>query len=445
MRAVDIITKKRDGGELSPAEIKFFVEGLTSGAIPDYQTAAWLMTVFFRGMTARETTDLTLAMAHSGEVLDLSDTVPLAVDKHSTGGVGDKVTLVVEPLVAAVGVPVGKMSGRGLSFSGGTIDKLESIPGFRTALSVAEFKSQLKQIGVVLTGQSANLAPADGKLYALRDVTGTVNSIPLIASSVMSKKIAGGAQAIVLDVKMGTGAFMPNLKEATKLARAMVAIGQHAQRRVVAVISDMNQPLGHAVGNALEVKEAIDTLQGGGPADFREHCLDMGAHLLMLAGKARTRPAARAILSAALANGAAWQKFRQLVIAQGGDVGVVDDPGRLPQATLIEEVASPESGYLARVDAREVGLSAVELGAGRATKEDAIDHAVGLMIYHKVGERVEAGQPLFAVHANNPDRLAAAITRVLAAHTFSPEPVTPLPLFYKVLKSKAPRAMRLLA
>jgi len=342
---------------------------------------------------------------------------------------------VVEPLVAAVGVPVGKMSGRGLSFSGGTIDKLESVPGFRTALSVAEFKSQLKQIGVVLTGQPANLAPADGKLYALRDVTGTVNSIPLIASSVMSKKIAGGAQAIVLDVKMGTCAFMPNLKEATKLARAMVSIGQQTQRRVVAVISDMNQPLGHAVGNALEVKEAIDTLQGGGPEDFREHCLEMGAHLLMLAGKARTRPAARARLSAALVNGTAWQKFRQLVIAQGGDVGVVDDPSRLPRATLIEEVVSPESGYLARVDARKIGLSAVELGAGRATKEDAIDHAVGLMIYHKVSERVEAGQPLFAVHANNPDRLAAAKTRVLQAHTFSAEPVKPLPLFYKILKS----------
>ncbi len=436
MRAVDIITKKRDGGELTQGEIEFFVSGLTKGEIPDYQAAAWLMTIFYQGMTARETTDLTLAMAHSGEVLDLSDTVPLAVDKHSTGGVGDKVTLVVEPLVAAVGVPVGKMSGRGLSFSGGTVDKLESIPGMRTSLTTAEFKHQLTTIGVVLTGQSANLAPADGKLYALRDVTGTVNSIPLIASSVMSKKIAGGAQAIVLDVKMGSGAFMPNLAEAGKLARAMVAIGQHAQRRVVAVISDMNQPLGHAVGNTLEVKEAIDTLHGGGPQDFREHCLEMGAHLLLLAGKARTRPVARALLTDALANGAGWEKFKQLVMAQGGDVGVVEDPSRLPLAGLIEEVTSPASGYLERVDAREIGLSAVDLGAGRATKEDTIDHAVGLVIYHKVGDQVAAGQPLFAVHANSVAKLAAAKARVLQAHVFSPTPVKPLPLFYKVIKSK---------
>jgi len=436
MRAVDIIVKKRDGAALSRAEIEFFVQGLTSGEIPDYQVAAWAMAVYYQGMTARETGDLTLAMAHSGEVLDLSDTVPLAVDKHSTGGVGDKVTLVVEPLVASVGVPVGKMSGRGLSFSGGTIDKLESIPGLRTSLSTAEFKRQLKEIGVVLTGQSANLAPADGKLYALRDVTGTVNSIPLIASSVMSKKIAGGAQAIVLDVKVGSGAFMPNLAEATKLAKAMVAIGQHAKRRVIAVISDMNQPLGHAVGNALEVKEAIATLQGGGPEDFREHCLEVGGYLLILAGKARRQPAARALLTAALANGAAWAKFKQLVVAQGGDVAFVEHPERLPQAALIEEVPSPHSGTLAQVDAREIGLSSVDLGAGRAQKEDSIDHAVGLMIYHKVGDRVKKGQPLFAIHANSADSLAAARKRVLAAHRFTDRRVRPLPLFYKVLHSR---------
>jgi len=435
LRAVDIITKKRDGGELSQAEINFFIEGLTSGAVPDYQAAAWAMAVYFKGMTARETTHLTLAMAASGDVLDLSDTVPLAVDKHSTGGVGDKVTLVVEPLVASCGVPVGKMSGRGLSFSGGTIDKLESIPGFRVALTTAEFKQQLRKIGVVLTGQSGNLAPADGKLYALRDVTGTVNSIPLIASSVMSKKIAGGAQAIVLDVKVGTGAFMPNLAEATKLAAAMVAIGKHAGRKAVALISDMNQPLGHAVGNALEVREAIDTLHGGGPADFREHCLEVAAHLLVLAKHSRTPKAARVELVAALDGGAAWAKFKQLVAAQGGDVGVVEHPERLATASLIEVVAAPRTGWLRQIDAREIGLSAVDLGAGRATKADAIDHAVGLVIHHKVGDRVKKGEPLFTVHANDAGRLAAAKKRVLAAHVFSPRAVKPLPLFYKTLKS----------
>ncbi|MCC6188538.1 MAG: thymidine phosphorylase [Anaerolineales bacterium] len=435
MRAVDVITKKRDGGELSQAEIEFFVRGLTSGEIPDYQIAAWAMAVFFQGMTDRETTDLTLAMARSGDVLDLSDTVAMAVDKHSTGGVGDKVTLVVEPLVAACGVPVGKMSGRGLSFSGGTIDKLESIPGFRTSLSTAEFKRQLREIGVVLTGQSANLAPADGKLYALRDVTGTVSSIPLIASSVMSKKIAGGAQAIVLDVKVGSGAFMPNLAEATRLARAMVAIARRAERRAVALISDMNQPLGHAVGNALEVREAIVALRGGGPDDLREHCLEVAAYLLLLARRARTVKAARVRVSAALDDGRAWEKFRQLVAAQGGEVRAIDEPDRLPTAHLIEEVAAPRGGYLAWVDAREIGMSAVDLGAGRAKKGDPIDHAVGLVIHHQVGDKVQRGQPLFTIHANDAGRLAAARERVLAAHQFSRERVKPLPLFYRVVRS----------
>jgi len=436
MRAVDIITKKRDGGELTRAEIDFFIQGLTSGEIPDYQVAAWAMAVFFQGMTARETADLTLAMAHSGEVLDLSDTVPLAVDKHSTGGVGDKVTLVVEPLVAACGVPVGKMSGRGLGYSGGTIDKLESIPGFRTALSTAEFKKQLKEIGVVLTGQSGDLAPADGKLYALRDVTGTVNSIPLIASSVMSKKIAGGAQVIELDVKAGVGAFMPTVAEATKLAKAMVDIGQHAGRRVVALISDMNQPLGHAVGNALEVREAVETLQNGGPHDFREHCLEAASHLLVLAGKAKTLRAARARLEAAFADGSALSKFKQLVQAQGGDTRVIDVPGLLPQAAWIETVLSSRSGYLSEINAREIGMTAVDLGAGRAKKGDAIDHAVGLLIHHKVGDKVQRGEPLFSVHANDAAKLEAAKARVLAAHKFSVKRVKPLPLFYKVLKSR---------
>ncbi len=436
MRAVDIIIKKRDGGELSREEIEFFVKSLTNGEIPDYQIAAWAMAVFFRGMTARETTALTLAMAHSGEVLDLSDVAPFAVDKHSTGGVGDKVTLVVEPLVAACGVPVGKMSGRGLGYSGGTIDKLESIPGLRTSLSTAEFKQQLKATGVVLIGQSADLAPADGRLYALRDVTGTVDSIPLIASSVMSKKIAGGAQAIVLDVKAGSGAFMPTVAEATKLAQAMVEIGRIAKRKVTALISDMNQPLGHAVGNALEVREAIETLRGDGPRDFREHCLEVAGHLLLLAGKAKTMKAARAVLEAALRDGSAFAKFRQLVAAQGGDVKMVDDPGLLPKASWVETVKAPRSGYLSEVNAREIGMAAVDLGAGRAKKSDAIDHAVGLVIHRKVGDRMKKGEPLFTVHANDAAKLEAAKARALAAHKFSAKRVKPLPLFYKVMRSR---------
>ncbi len=436
MHAVDIIIKKRDRGELSRAEIEFFVNGLANGEIPDYQAAAWAMAVFFNGMTARETADLTMAMAHSGETLDLSDTVPFAVDKHSTGGVGDKVTLVVEPLVAACGVPVGKMSGRGLGYSGGTIDKLESIPGFRTALTTAEFKKQLKTIGVVLTGQSADLAPADGKLYALRDVTGTINSMPLIASSVMSKKIAGGAQAIVLDVKVGSGAFMPNVAEATQLAKLMVDIGAHVGRKVVALISDMNQPLGQAVGNALEVREAIETLQNGGPDDFREHCFEVGAHLLMLAGKAKTLKGAKERLALALLDGSAWAKFKQLVEAQGGDVKTVEKPERLPKARYIESVPAPRSGYLSEVNAREIGLTAVDLGGGRTKKTDTIDHAVGLVIKHKVGDRVRKGEPLLVVHANDKDKLKAAIDHALAAHKFSAARVRPLPLFYQVLQSQ---------
>jgi pyrimidine-nucleoside phosphorylase len=322
-----------------------------------------------------------------------------------------------------------------LGYSGGTIDKLESIPGFRASLTTAEFKKQLKEIGVVLTGQSADLAPADGKLYALRDVTGTVNSIPLIASSVMSKKIAGGAQAIVLDVKMGNGAFMPTVAEATKLAKAMVDIGRLAQRRVVALISDMNQPLGHAVGNALEVREAIETLHDGGPPDFREHCLEVAGRLLLLAGQAKTMRAARASLTSALAGGRAYAKFKQLVEAQNGDVRVVENPDLLPTATLIETVPAPRSGYLREANAREIGLTAVDLGAGRAKKGDPIDHAVGLVIHHKVGDKVAKGEPLFTVHANDAAKLEVARARALAAHRFSAKKVRPLPLFYKVLES----------
>ena len=434
MKAVDVIIKKREGMELSREEIDFFINGITRGSIPDYQAAAWAMAVLLNGMTERETTDLTMAMARSGEMLDLSGVVPLAVDKHSTGGVGDKTTLVVEPLVAACGLPVGKMSGRGLGFSGGTLDKMESIPGFRVNLTREEFLQKLGEEGLVLAGQSGDLAPADGKLYALRDVTGTVPSIPLIASSIMSKKIAAGAQAIVLDVKVGTGAFMETLPEARQLAELMVAIGRLSGRKVVALLSDMNQPLGNAVGNALEVNEAIDTLQGGGPADFREHCLVVASHLLVVGRKAVDIDEARRMAETTLQDGIAWQQFRRLVTSQGGEVSVVDKPTLLPQAPFVETVAAERSGYLLGIDAREVGETSVELGAGRARKEDPIDHAVGIMIHHKVGDHIGKGEGLFTIHANDLSKMVAARKRLLAAHQWSDHPVEPLPLFYGIVE-----------
>ncbi len=431
MRAVDIIIKKRDRLELSREEIEFFVQGFTRGDIPDYQAAAWAMAVLLNGMTPRETTDLTLAMAHSGAMLDLSDVVERAVDKHSSGGVGDKTTLVVLPVAAACGLPVGKMSGRGLGFSGGTLDKMESIPGYRCDLTTEEFKRQLKEVGLVLTGQSLDLAPADGKLYALRDVTGTVQSIPLIASSIMSKKIAAGAQAIVLDVKVGLGAFMQTLDEARTLATLMVDIGRLAGRETVALLSDMNQPLGRAVGNALEVREAIETLRGGGPADFGEHCLHVAAHLLVLGRRAADLESARRAAEAALASGAAFEKFRALVGAQGGDVSYVDEPEKLPRARLVEVVEAERSGYIFQVHARLFGEAAALLGGGRAKKGDPIDHAVGLMVHVKVGDYVERGRPLYAIHANDAARLEEARRHLQEAIGQSEAPVAPLPLFYE--------------
>ncbi len=434
MKAVDIIIKKRDRKILTCEEIDFFIQGFTHGDIPDYQASAWAMAVLLNGMNEQETTDLTMAMVHSGEVLDLSSAVELAVDKHSTGGVGDKTTLVVEPIVAACGLPVGKMSGRGLGFSGGTLDKMESIKGFRTDLTTAEFIHQLKTHNLVLTGQTANLAPADGKLYALRDVTGTVPSIPLIASSIMSKKIAGGAQAMVLDVKIGLGAFMETLEEAEKLARLMVEIARLSGRRAVALLSDMNQPLGNAVGNALEVKEAIATLHGNGPEDFYEHCMEVASRMLLLGNKAGDLYTARDMAEAALREGRAWDRFRALVQAQGGDVRMVDDPDMLPQARLIEAVPAPRSGYLRVINAREVGETAVDLGAGRVKKGDAVDPAVGIIIHHKVGDRVQKSQPLFTIHANDENSLRMARERLLNAHQWSDEAVQTLPLFYGVIE-----------
>ncbi len=431
MRAVDIIIKKRDKGELTQEEIRFFVEGFTAGDIPDYQVSAWAMAILLNGMTAQEVTDLTLAMAESGETLDLSGIVDLVVDKHSTGGVGDKTSLLVLPIVAACGLPVGKMSGRGLGFTGGTLDKLESVPGYRVDLSTDEFISQLKEIGIVLTGQSKDLAPADAKLYALRDVTGTVPCIPLIASSIMCKKIASGAHAMVLDVKMGHGAFMQTLEGARQLAETMTSIGKLAGREVVTVISDMNQPLGEAVGNALEVREALDALHGGGPADFREHGLYMSAEMLVLGKKAKDVTEGRALAEQAIADGRAFEKFRQLISAQGGDVSYVDDPDKMAKASIVEVVPAPKSGWIQQIHAGEVGRAAVTLGAGRDKKGDPVDHAVGFMIHHKVGDRVEAGQPLFTIHANNAAIKPEVQARVAAAHIISDVPVPPLPLFYE--------------
>ena len=431
MRAVDIIEKKRDGHTLTRAEIDYFVKGYTTNEIPDYQAAAWAMAVYLKGMTPEETTYLTLAMAESGETLDLSKVVDIVVDKHSSGGVGDKTSIAVVPMVRACGLPVGKMSGRGLGFSGGTLDKLESIPGYRTDLSKDEFIAQLGSLGMVLTGQSMDLAPADGKLYALRDVTATVQSIPLIASSIMSKKIAGGAQAIVLDVKMGNGAFMDTLEEARKLADLTVSIGELSGRQVEAVLSDMNQPLGVAVGNALEMKEAIQTLKGDGPPDFVEHCLEIASHMLILGRRASTKERARQMAQEAIDSGKGFEYLRKLVEAQGGDVSYVDHPEKMEEAPLKAVIEAPKSGFVSEVHARDVGEASLVLGAGRAKKGDAIDLAVGVMVEVKVADKVERGQPLFVVHARNEVSLAEVRQRLLDAVMIVPDPVSPLPLFYE--------------
>jgi pyrimidine-nucleoside phosphorylase len=436
MNIVEIIQRKRDGKALTEEEIRFFVEGYTSGSIPDYQAAAWCMAVYLRGMTADEIIALTMAMAESGDMLDLSGVLDCAVDKHSSGGVGDKTSLVVLPLVVACGVPVAKMSGRGLSFTGGTVDKMESIDGYNANLTQEEFLKQAGEIGIVLTGQTGDLAPADGKLYALRDVTGTVSSKPLIASSIMSKKIAGGADALVLDVKAGLGAFMQTVEDARDLARIMVDIGSGVGRKVTALISDMNQPLGNAVGNAVELREAIDTLCGGGPDDLVEHSVVVAGHMLRLAGCSNEADLSdvRPTLQEKLSNGAAFEEFRKLVEAQGGDVSQVDNPDKLPTAPIITEITAPRSGYLETINAREIGIAALHLGAGRQKKGDPVDHAVGIIVHHKVGEFVEKGEPLFTIHARTENTAAEAARQALDAHAWSDRPGEPL--FYDVLFSE---------
>ncbi|CAI8841127.1 MULTISPECIES: pyrimidine-nucleoside phosphorylase [Bacillus] len=400
MRMVDIIAKKRDGKELTTEEIQFFIKGYTDGSIPDYQVSALAMAIFFKDMSDRERADLTMAMVHSGETIDLSEIEGVKVDKHSTGGVGDTTTLVLGPLVAALDVPVAKMSGRGLGHTGGTIDKLEAVEGFHVEITKEQFIELVNRDKVAVIGQTGNLTPADKKIYALRDVTGTVNSIPLIASSIMSKKIAAGADAIVLDVKTGAGAFMKTEEDAKELAHAMVRIGNNVGRQTMAVISDMSQPLGFAIGNALEVQEAIDTLKGEGPEDLTELVLVLGSQMVVLGKKANTLEEAREMLKEVMKNGKAIEKFKEFLSNQGGDSSIVDHPEKLPQAKYVIDVPAKTSGVVSNIVADEIGIAAMLLGAGRATKEDEIDLAVGLMLRKKVGEAVKEGEPLVTIYAN---------------------------------------------
>ena len=403
MRMVDVIAKKRDGGELSKEEIEHFINGYTDGDIPDYQVSSLLMSIFFNDMTQEERANLTMAMVKSGDEIDLSAIEGVKVDKHSTGGVGDTTTLVLAPLVAALDVPVAKMSGRGLGHTGGTIDKLEAVEGFHVEITEQEFTDIVNRDKVAVIGQSGNLTPADKKLYALRDVTATVNSIPLIASSIMSKKIAAGADAIVLDVKTGDGAFMKDEEDAVELARAMVSIGNNVGRNTMAIISSMSEPLGYAIGNALEVKEAIDTLKGEGPEDLTALCLELGAQMAVLGGAAESLDEAKDKLRAVIDNGQALEKFKVFLANQGGDASVVDDVSKLPQAKYQFEVKAEDSGFVEEIAAEEIGIASAMLGAGRQTKEDEIDLAVGLVLKKKVGDRVEQGDTIAVIHSNSED------------------------------------------
>ena len=424
MRMVDLIVKKQEGKELTKKEIRFLIEGYTDGSVPDYQMSAFAMAVYFQDMTDRERVEFTMAIAESGDQIDLSEIDGIKVDKHSTGGVGDTTTLVLAPLVASLGVPVAKMSGRGLGHTGGTLDKLESIPGFKIEISEEDFIELVNKNKVAVIGQSGDLCPADKKLYALRDVTGTVNSLPLIAGSIMSKKIAAGADAIVLDVKVGAGAFMKSIEDAEELAHAMVAIGNLAGRNTMAIISDMSQPLGYAVGNTLEIEEAIETLKGQGPADLEELCLELGAQMVYLGEKATSLEEARELLKEKLHNGEALEKFKEFIAAQHGNPEVVNDYSLMPQAKDKKEVYAEESGYVAEIDADAIGVAAMSLGAGRATKESEIDLSAGLMLHKKVGEKVAKGDLLVTLYANDKD-FSEAESLVHQAYKFSSTSVEP--------------------
>jgi len=426
---VDLIEKKRDGLELSHEEINFIIRGYTDDSIPDYQVAAFAMAVYFQGMTTAERSYLTMAMVESGETIDLSGIEGIKVDKHSTGGVGDTTTLVLGPLVAAAGVPVAKMSGRGLGHTGGTIDKLEAIAGFSVELKKSEFIHLVNKNKLALVGQSANLTPADKKLYSLRDVTATVNSIPLIASSIMSKKIASGADAIVLDVKTGSGAFMKELEQSKQLAEAMVEIGKELGRNTMAVISDMNQPLGYAIGNALEVREAIETLKGKGPEDLVELCLTLGSYMVLLAEKAASISEARNMLEDILHTGKALESLKVFIDSQGGDASVVDNPDLLPQATYQVMVKSETSGFVSEIKADKIGVATMKLGAGRVTKEAEIDLAVGVVLHKKIGDEVKVGDVLATIHSNK-EEVTEIGKMILSGYRFSANPVEKPTLIY---------------
>ncbi len=433
MRPYELIKAKRDGQALSPDDIRAFLDGYTRGTVADYQMAAMCMAVFFRGLSEVELGAWARAMLESGEVLDLSDTPGIKVDKHSTGGVGDKVSLSLAPLAAACGVPVPMISGRGLGHTGGTLDKLESIPGFKVDLSVAEYRRLVREVGACLIGQTATLAPADKKLYALRDVTATVDCIPLIASSIMSKKLAEGIDALVLDVKVGSGAFMKTIEDARTLARTMIGIGQQMNKRVIALLTDMDQPLGRTVGNALEVVEAVQMLRGQAPADYTEVTLALTAQMLVLGGKAKDEAEARRKLQAVIADGSAEKKLHQIVAAQGGDPAAIADLTKLPRARATKPVGAASKGFVVAIDSEAIGLAAMALGAGREKSSDLIDPAVGFVLEKKVGDPVEAGEPLVTVHYNEDARLEDVKARILKAYRIGPAAPPPRPLILERL------------
>lgn len=422
MNMVTLIQKKKDGQELSREEIQWIIDGYVAGEIPDYQVSALLMAIYFQGLSKEETVELTQAMRYSGDTIDLSPINGIKVDKHSTGGVGDKTTLVVAPLASACGVPIAKMSGRGLGFTGGTVDKMESIPGFRTALEPSEFLNQVNEIGMAVIGQTAHITPADKKLYALRDVTATVDNFGLIASSIMSKKLAAGSDAIVLDVKVGDGAFMENLEDAVTLARLMVEIGNSAGRRTVAAITEMGQPLGKAVGNSLEVIEAIETLKGRGPADITELALKLSGIMVYLGGKAASPEEGMEKTRAALEDGSGLTQLRRFIGAQGGNPAVVDDYSLFPQHTVEKELRAESSGYVSRIEARCIGLASQHTGAGRATKEDAVDLSAGVYVHKKVGDAVEAGDVLATFYGNDEGKVEAAVREASKAFVIGSQP-----------------------